>query len=403
MPILWCFETEQIFVNSVIMSAFIKYAFNEQKELVHVDSVPNGKNCGCSCPRCDALLEAKNKGMRRKHHFAHSKGNEECKGAYETTLHLLAKKVIQEVDGIMLPESNTSGFPSGFTPLKNIEVEKFDSKYNFRPDAEGIMPNGKRLIIEFLVTHKVSPVKYQSIIDNNLYCVEIDLNWLELDENIIKNYLVNNSEGRKWIEKYSRQESNNCFSSYKRNPLYDIAKNTLKDTFERNDIIIRVNESENEYSLRKYKYNKCVADTEFRGFKSDLLLYRTERDNKGYISINFRGRRRNDDARFPDDLRIIDVIIRDMSEDRVKEIFEKGVLCDGVNNVHFSGKGWNKLGINTRRHQNTINTGEATVNDDTPANHNTPQIVESSNNSGDDYDRRVSNFMRFSKMGGSDL
>ena len=78
-------------------------------------------------------------------------------------------------------------------------------------------------------------------------------------------------------------------------------------------------------------------------------------------------------------------------------------MCDGVNNVHFSGKGWNKLGINTRRHQNTINTGEATVNDDTPANHNTPQIVESSNNSGDDYDRRVSNFMRFSKMGGSDL
>ena len=31
---------------------YLKYALNAKGELVHIDSVPNGNDCGCVCPAC---------------------------------------------------------------------------------------------------------------------------------------------------------------------------------------------------------------------------------------------------------------------------------------------------------------------------------------------------------------
>lgn len=74
---------------------YLKYALNTKGELVHIDSVPNGNDCGCICPACKKPLQAKNKGTHRTHHFAHQSGVN-CPTAYESSLHLLAKKKIQE-------------------------------------------------------------------------------------------------------------------------------------------------------------------------------------------------------------------------------------------------------------------------------------------------------------------
>ncbi|WP_106483781.1 hypothetical protein [Bacteroides sp. Marseille-P3684] len=74
---------------------YLKYALNTKGELVHIDSVPNGNDCGCICPACKKPLQAKNKGTHRTHHFAHQSGVD-CPTAYESSLHLLAKKKIQE-------------------------------------------------------------------------------------------------------------------------------------------------------------------------------------------------------------------------------------------------------------------------------------------------------------------
>lgn len=74
---------------------YLKYALNAKGELVHIDSVSNGNDCGCVCPACKKPLQAKNNGTHRTHHFAHQPGVD-CPTAYESSLHLLAKKKIQE-------------------------------------------------------------------------------------------------------------------------------------------------------------------------------------------------------------------------------------------------------------------------------------------------------------------
>lgn len=72
----------------------LTHAFNKDGVLVHIDSVPNGIACECFCPVCKQPLVA-HQGPKEVHHFAH-KSDVDCPGAIETTLHLLAKKRIQE-------------------------------------------------------------------------------------------------------------------------------------------------------------------------------------------------------------------------------------------------------------------------------------------------------------------
>lgn len=75
--------------------AYLTYALNREGDLVHIDSVENGNECGCFCPACKKTLQAKNAGLIREHHFAHQPGVD-CPTALETALHFLAKDKIQK-------------------------------------------------------------------------------------------------------------------------------------------------------------------------------------------------------------------------------------------------------------------------------------------------------------------
>ena len=81
--------------------SLLTYALDESQALVHVDDVPKGLKCGCACPHCGAKLYAKNGGIIREHHFAHEHGAE-CEGAYESSMHRLAKEILQTTGCIML-------------------------------------------------------------------------------------------------------------------------------------------------------------------------------------------------------------------------------------------------------------------------------------------------------------
>ena len=73
----------------------LTYALNAAGQLVNVDEVAVGNECGCFCPACNEPLMAKNQGSKRMHHFAHQSGTE-CGHAIESMLHILAKEKIRE-------------------------------------------------------------------------------------------------------------------------------------------------------------------------------------------------------------------------------------------------------------------------------------------------------------------
>jgi hypothetical protein len=311
------------------MGAFLTYALDATDNLVHVDEVPTGNKCNCKCRYCNSPLYAKNKGQVREHHFAHANGHE-CEGAWESSLHLLAKEVLKESGRIMLPKSNSKDFPTGYTRIHNVEIEKFDERYGIKPDAEGIMDNGERILIEFYVSHKVDQKKRQIIVDNNLKCIEIDIKYQALNKVELKKFLTNTDKGRKWIQATPQSpKSKSSSNSSKRDPMYEKTRDIIKDIFDNGTIIIHPHGPYKSFDLRQLGYDVCEINKRFRGFKSDLLLYRSQKKD-GYISINLRGRSRYEDFEFPPELRIIDIVFKALSstEDGARKRMKYGDLTD---------------------------------------------------------------------------
>lgn len=292
------------------MSALLTYAHNEAKRLVHIDSVENGEACHCTCPNCGNPLIAKNGGSIRDHHFAHFH-DAECENAYETTLHLLAKKVIREAKAIMLPRSESETFPHGLVQLHSIKEEEWDSEYGFKPDLEAFLDNGERLLIEIYVTNEVSKSKREKIVEHNLKCVEIDMNWVEMDEEKIRKFLLDSTKHRQWVQKQPAvARGDGMSSSYGRNPLHQNVIEALQQSFDRGELTIYY--LEYPFNLKELGYDVCERRAQsFRGLRSDLLLYRSNYENKGYLSINVRGRKRNEKQPLPEGVRILDILIRD--------------------------------------------------------------------------------------------
>ena len=292
------------------MSALLTYAYNKAQKLVSVEDVENGEACHCTCPNCGNPLIAKNGGSIRDHHFAHFH-DVECENAYETTLHLLAKKVIREAKAIMLPRSESETFPHGLVQLHSIKEEEWDSEYGFKPDLDAFLDNGERLLIEILVTHKVTNSKRDKILDHNLKCIEIDMNWVEMDEEKIRKFLLDSTKHRQWVQKQPEvAHGDGMSSSYGRNPLHQKVIEALQQAFNNGSLSIYYNGL--EYNLKEYGYDVCERRAQsFRGLRSDLLLYRKNYKNKAYISVNVRGRKRNINQNLPKDVRILDILIRD--------------------------------------------------------------------------------------------
>ena len=66
------------------------------------DNVVSGLACNCICPQCGGRLVAK-KGQKVIHHFAHHV-KQDCTYGYQTSLHLLAKEILDEADEIYVPD-----------------------------------------------------------------------------------------------------------------------------------------------------------------------------------------------------------------------------------------------------------------------------------------------------------
>lgn len=304
----------------------LTYAYNQDGLLVHVDSVENGSACGCICPECKQPLIAKNYGNVRIHHFSHESGTI-CESACESVFHILAKQILEEEGGIMFPPIADSRYPQGFTKLRDIKVEQYDPKLNIIPDAEGILPNGERVLIEFYYTHKVPTEKKEAILDSNLKCLEIEINLPDLTLENLRSFLVDSEDNRHWLTYDDLPEPSYY---HERNPIYDHCIDYLAERFEKDALQVKMQKVDYStviYNLRELGYDTCQIDQDIEGFHTDLLLQRSGKT--GDIGICIRGRHRTEDKikMIPTGLKLIDIII--INKDLKPEVFWKtGIIED---------------------------------------------------------------------------
>lgn len=175
-------------------------------EIVDISQVESGINCNCLCPNCGSQLIAK-KGLKTRHHFAHY-NSEECKGAYETAIHLMSKKILEKYKRISLPKVDLTIGVNGCTnyTLYRENVIEFDSVQveqklqNTIPDIV-LIKSGRKLAVEIAVTHFVDDLKTEKIKDHKTSTIEIDLSKeiKNIDEEYLTDILINKLENKKWI------------------------------------------------------------------------------------------------------------------------------------------------------------------------------------------------------------
>jgi len=159
--------------------------------LVHISQVLNGLACNCFCPHCSETLIAYNNPSNKKaQHFRH-KSNVECEGYLETTIHYLAKEIIEEHGFLQVPDVNyflsenareyrsVCTEPPTITSVKpnkvvfeKIELEKKDG--SLKPDIKATIGD-RVLYIEIAVTHFVDDLKESKVRALGIPLIEVDL------------------------------------------------------------------------------------------------------------------------------------------------------------------------------------------------------------------------------------
>lgn len=155
----------------------LPYGIAEDGRLVHVSETASGLGCGCRCPGCGGRLVAR-KGAQKVHHFAHHV-DRACVGAWETTLHRLAKEIVIKAREILLPKAvaevgdlREDVAAATMFPYDAAEAEV--DMGGLRPDAV-VTGRGRQLLLEFHVRHPCGLEKIAKLRSRNLAAVEIDL------------------------------------------------------------------------------------------------------------------------------------------------------------------------------------------------------------------------------------
>lgn len=176
------------------------YGLDKNNNLVCVDDVPNGLDCGCVCPACKVDLIAK-QGDERVHHFAHSCDDKSCLHIQETYFQL-TKQILENNKYIMLPEYDI--IKSEKIAITNITLQNLTYAANILPDIVVETEIGMQFYIRF----KRKRGKDISFDRNNVY-LELDANNIKLNE--LESFLLYSTENKNWLnnpfyDKYLEQE-----------------------------------------------------------------------------------------------------------------------------------------------------------------------------------------------------
>lgn len=214
-------------------------------KIVHVNEVESGLKCNCYCPCCGGRFVAY-KGKVLRPHFKHQ-SESNCNYSFETSLHYLAKEIIQEKKYLdlpvlhwQIPNTPSSWFSRNAIPpyktveyqkiyFDKIEVEKWEG--NFIPDIKCFVGN-KQLLIEITVTHGIDDRKLEKIQSNDVPLLEINLSMLEHSINkrtLAKALYQKLAEGNhfKWIYN-PRNDKLHSEQKQKSDRVAEFLKNNLK-------------------------------------------------------------------------------------------------------------------------------------------------------------------------------
>lgn len=171
------------------------WAENSNGRMVHVDSVPRGLQCGCTCPSCHEQLLARH-GDKNEHGFAH---HSDTRGAnlkicYMVILYKLAEQIIQTKKRVHAP-SYYGIFPETDIEFVDVKIDSHYKRIDKQPDVIATTADGKQYLIEFTFDYKV---QHKLAIDyKNLNCLEIDLSKQTLES--VENFLLTENKDRKWL------------------------------------------------------------------------------------------------------------------------------------------------------------------------------------------------------------
>lgn len=191
-----------------------------------LDISERGEKCGCVCPACKSILQARLGTGKRVRYFAHS--NSDCSAdiAYETTLHYMAKEIYEKELRITLPRLDVHdesineidlymyGNPYDLyerlvEPIEVLKKQLYKFDYvvlekridEIIPDVI-LIKGTHRLLVEIAVTHFIDDEKLTKIKALNLSTIEVDLSGFK-DEPIsyedLKRYLLHDTSLMRWI------------------------------------------------------------------------------------------------------------------------------------------------------------------------------------------------------------
>lgn len=197
------------------MSTNTKISFGlKDGELVQVSEVVSGLACGCVCPSCHRKLQA-NKSKKITSYFSHDPSDETiaCEGAFETSIHLMAKQILSEEGYTIFPSlilKMSQDDMNGVTHTEELAIEtEHVARFNkvelekrieeIRPDIIAYQ-NDVPFLIEVAVTHFVDSNKKNIIRDLELPAIEIDLSSVSYvtTKDELK-LLIAKSSNRQWI------------------------------------------------------------------------------------------------------------------------------------------------------------------------------------------------------------
>lgn len=184
------------------MTMFV--ALNQAGKLTAIENAERGLACDCTCIGCGETVVAR-KGSIRGHHFAHRSNKESCIIQPETLLHLYAKEVICEAQGLQLPPlpgvHPSTDDKSSWWDFESVIPEV--PQAGFQPDLVAALKDGTQLFIEIAVTSFIDDHKRDRIQAAGIRTIELDLSKLLTNQRPVpseevKRYILDEAHHKTW-------------------------------------------------------------------------------------------------------------------------------------------------------------------------------------------------------------